>query len=388
MDSIGTAASGCAEGIQRNHGRVLADDTWRFYALADGVRGHPASGRAAGICLEMARKGVGEVLAQGQPASPKVALDILRQVVQASAAEVFAAGLANPDERGMSSALTMLWIVDNYAHIAHVGHSALQMVRLDRLHRLTREHTVAQELVTMGMIQPAQAVDHPMSRVLTRAVGMQEAVVPDTLSIELVPGDRFILSGSGTVEIPAMVAVATGAAELAGSLVSGTLEGKARDWANVLVVDILADGAASGADALAKLEVLGGMFLFKDLDMGELTRVLECAALRQVDAGQILIQEGSREQSLYLILDGEMEVFHGDTILARIGKGGHVGEMALVSGEPRAASVRATQASRFLEIGQAHWRDLLQRAPVIGVKLLTAMAQEFSRRLAKMNQRL
>ncbi|MEW5786788.1 MAG: cyclic nucleotide-binding domain-containing protein [Pseudomonadota bacterium] len=388
MNSIGAAASGCAAGITRNQGQVLADDGLGFYGLADGVRGHPAGGRAAALSLEVARRTVADVLSVGRPASAETALDVLHQAVQAASAAVFAAGIAQPDERGMSTTLTLLWVLDSHAHIAHVGHSAVQMSRLGRLHRLTRDHTVAQELVALGMIQPAQAVGHPMARVLTRAIGMQEAVVPDSLSVELVPGDRFLLTAAGTPETSSPVATAARAAELARALVADTLAGPEREWANALVVDVLADAYAASGDALAKLEVLGGMFLFKDLDMSELSRVLECAVVRQVDAGATLIQEGSQDRSLYLILDGELEVIRNGVVLAPIGKGGHVGEMALVSGEPRSASVRAARPTRFLEIGQAHWNGLLHRAPAIGVKLLTAMAEEFTRRLVRMNERV
>lgn len=386
MKSFGATAGGCAEGVAVNKGRVLADDDLGFYALADGVRGHPSGGRAAEIALERAAS---RIRAAG-PARGAAALTLLQEVVQDCSRAVHEAGIAAPGDRGMSAALSMVWIVGDRAHIAHVGHSGVHMARLGRLHRLSRDHSVAMELVEMGLLEPAGAVDHPMSRVLTRAVGMQEAVLPDTLSIELVPGDRFILSAAGAVEAPDKVAEAMARDALARALVDATLARNQRDWSNAVVVEILsdADADAGGRDALAKLDTLKGMFLFRDLDMSELARVLESSVLRRAEAGDMLIREGSREHSLYLILDGELEVIKNGVVLARFGKGGHVGEMALVSGAPRSASVRATRPTRFLEIRREQWEGLLHRAPATGVKLLSALSGELSNRLARMNERV
>lgn len=384
MKSFGATAGGCAEGVAVNKGRVLADDDLGFYALADGVRGHPSGGRAAEIALERAAsriRGAGSTRGDA-------ALTLLQEVVQDCSRAVHEAGIAAPGDRGMSTALSMVWIVGDRAHIAHVGHSGVHMARMGRLHRLSRDHSVAMELVEMGLLEPAGAVDHPMSRVLTRAVGMQEAVVPDTLSIELVPGDRFILSAAGAVEAPDKVVEAMARDALARALVDATLARNQRDWSNAVVVEILSDADAGGRDALAKLDALKGMFLFRDLDMSELARVLESSVLRRAEAGDMLIREGSREHSLYLILDGELEVIKNGVVLARFGKGGHVGEMALVSGAPRSASVRAVRPTRFLEIRREQWAGLLHRAPATGVKLLSALSEELSNRLARMNERV
>lgn len=384
MKSFGATAGGCADGVAVNKGRVLADDDLGFYALADGVRGHPSGGRAAEIALERAAS---RIRAAGSTRGD-AALTLLQEVVQDCSRAVHEAGIAAPGDRGMSAALSMVWIVGNRAHIAHVGHSGVHMARMGRLHRLSRDHSVAMELVEMGLLEPAGAVDHPMSRVLTRAVGMQEAVLPDTLSIELVPGDRFILSAAGAVEAPDKVVEAMARDALARALVEATLARNQRDWSNAVVVEILSDADAGGQDALAKLDALKGMFLFRDLDMSELARVLESSVLRRAEAGDMLIREGSREHSLYLILDGELEVIKNGVVLARFGKGGHVGEMALVSGAPRSASVRAARPTRFLEIRREQWEGLLHRAPATGVKLLSALSEELSNRLARMNERV
>lgn len=384
MKSFGATAGGCAEGVAINKGRVLADDDLGFYALADGVRGHPSGGRAAEIALERAAS---RIRAAGSTRGD-AALTLLQEVVQDCSRAVHEAGIAAPGDRGMSAALSMVWIVGDRAHIAHVGHSGVHMARMGRLHRLSRDHSVAMELVEMGLLEPAGAVDHPMSRVLTRAVGMQEAVLPDTLSIELVPGDRFILSAAGAVEAPDKVVEAMARDALARALVDATLARNQRDWSNAVVVEILSDADAGGRDALAKLDALKGMFLFRDLDMSELARVLESSVLRRSEAGDMLIREGSREHSLYLILDGELEVIKNGVVLARFGKGGHVGEMALVSGAPRSASVRAARPTRFLEIRREQWEGLLHRVPATGVKLLSALSEELSNRLARMNERV
>ena len=384
MKSYGATASGCAAGVASNKGRVLVEDALGFYALADAVRGHPAGGRAAELTLERVRA---RILADGPGLSGEAAVALLRDIVQDCSQAVHAAGMASVEARGMCATLTLLWIIGGHAHVAHVGHGGLLMARLGRLHRLTREHSVAMELVALGLLEPARALEHPMAHVLTRAIGMQEAVLPDTLSIELAPGDRFILGDAGLDTAPDKVVEAMPCAGLARALVGGVLEGGRRDWTNAIVVEVLAD-AESGGDALDKVDILQGMFLFRDLDMRELARVLEASRVCFAAAGEVLIREGSQDYSLFLVLAGELEILKREAVLARVGRGGHVGEMALVTGAPRSASVRAAQDSRYLEISREHWLALLHTAPATGVKLLSALAAELSNRLAQMNERV
>lgn len=398
MKAMGVAVSGQLEHLG-NKGRMLADSDLGLFVLCDGVRGHVSGGRAAEMAVNLAAEQVRAASARISAATPAAeVMEFLTEVVQSCSRTIHELGTQAPEHRGMSTTLSIVWVLGAMAFVAHVGHSRVYMARLGKLHRLSKDHTVTVELVEMGMLAPEQAAEHPMRHVLTRAVGAQEAVVPDTLSIELVPGDRFYLSSSGVAGvIDEILSVslldAPDCPAMAQLLVDEILRRGVRDSANVIAVEvedeITSNRLATGVEeALLKLDVLKGVFLFRDLEMSELARVLELCSPRSVDAGEIVIREGGEERSMFLILEGELEVVKHGMVLAQLGKGGHVGEMALVSGAARSATVRAVRASRLLEIRQEHWVLLLQRAHTTGVKLLTAMSEELSRRLALMNERV
>lgn len=78
-----------------------------------------------------------------------------------------------------------------------VGDSRAYIFRRGGLFQLTLDHTHVQELLDQGLLTPADAADHPMSHVLTRALGVETEVQVDIVQDEIEPGDRFLLCSDG-----------------------------------------------------------------------------------------------------------------------------------------------------------------------------------------------
>lgn len=82
-----------------------------------------------------------------------------------------------------------------------------------------------------------------------------------------------------------------------------------------------------------------------------------------VPAGTILIEEGSTADQMYVILDGHLEVTKQnqgrEVVLATLGPGNVVGEMAMLDGAPRTATVRAAQDANLISVPQEAMEDLL-----------------------------
>jgi signal transduction histidine kinase len=93
-----------------------------------------------------------------------------------------------------------------------------------------------------------------------------------------------------------------------------------------------------------------------------------------IPAGQRVLQEGDQGDSLYVVLDGELEVTKRqgsqDVLLALYKPGQFFGEMALLEQAPRSASVRTLQESRLLVISQAAFQTLLSCSPSAPLKIL------------------
>ena len=94
-------------------------------------------------------------------------------------------------------------------------------------------------------------------------------------------------------------------------------------------------------DALRICEFLRPIDLFKALTPQQLTDVAEHVKKRHFTSGETIIREGEPGEEFFVISDGEVDVVRSDHEVARLGPGDFFGEVALISGEPRNATVVA-----------------------------------------------
>jgi CRP-like cAMP-binding protein len=90
--------------------------------------------------------------------------------------------------------------------------------------------------------------------------------------------------------------------------------------------------------------------------------------------GTVIAREGERGIGLFLILEGECRVSIGGKTKAKLGPGDFFGEVALLDGGPRTATVTATTAVKLVGITGWVFRGLLMEHPAIALKTLEAVA--------------
>jgi putative ABC transport system ATP-binding protein len=112
-------------------------------------------------------------------------------------------------------------------------------------------------------------------------------------------------------------------------------------------------------DALRICEFLRPIDLFKALTPRQLTDVAEHMTKRHFAAGETIIREGDRGEEFFLISDGEVEVIRADHEIARMRPGDFFGEVALISGEPRNATVVAEGEVDAYVLGRADFETAL-----------------------------
>ena len=97
----------------------------------------------------------------------------------------------------MGSTVVALYL--NGARFACIwaGDSRIYLLRDGVLHRMTRDHTQVEEMVERGLLTPEQAKGHPMSHVLSRAVGVQDVLDLDAVSDQAQARDIFLLCSDG-----------------------------------------------------------------------------------------------------------------------------------------------------------------------------------------------
>jgi CRP-like cAMP-binding protein len=134
-----------------------------------------------------------------------------------------------------------------------------------------------------------------------------------------------------------------------------------------------------------KRTIVRGSSLFATLTDEQIDQIVGIATERVFPAGTKFITAGDAGgRGMWIILDGEVEVSSGGARLATFGPGEHIGEMALMSDEPRSADVTATTDTRALQLTRWDLKSLIAGHPEIAMAIMDAMAA----RLAKTNQAL
>jgi CRP-like cAMP-binding protein len=119
--------------------------------------------------------------------------------------------------------------------------------------------------------------------------------------------------------------------------------------------------------------------LFAGLSRRHLRRVADLAQEVAFGAGRTVVQNGSRGDAFYVIVEGTAKVMAGYSTraFARLGPSDFFGELALLDGGPRTASVVAETPLVTIRIPRAGFRKMLRNEPDVAIKIL----EELSRRL-------
>jgi putative ABC transport system ATP-binding protein len=116
-------------------------------------------------------------------------------------------------------------------------------------------------------------------------------------------------------------------------------------------------------DALRICEFLRAVDLFQALTPVQLTAVAEKMTKRHFAPGETIIREGESGEEFFLISDGEVDVVRADHEVARLRRGEFFGEVALISGEPRNATVVATEPLDTFVLGKSDFQAAVVSSP-------------------------
>jgi CRP-like cAMP-binding protein len=131
----------------------------------------------------------------------------------------------------------------------------------------------------------------------------------------------------------------------------------------------------SRARTKAVAAVLGDIPLFAGLSSRHLRRIAAVADERRYPAGRPIVQIGGRGDAFYVVVEGTAKVtMGGSRSIARLGAGDFFGELAVLDGGPRTASVIAETPVSTLRIARADLRKVLRAEPDVALKLLEEVA--------------
>ncbi|MBK8230116.1 MAG: serine/threonine-protein phosphatase [Candidatus Eisenbacteria bacterium] len=219
----------------------------RVFAVADGMGGHPGGDQASRLAVD--------VVLQAPPIQRRESIrEYLARLHHDAAISLQEFSRAHVEFKDMGTTFTLAAFSRGLCYLCHVGDTRLYWIRSGERLRVTRDHTLAQEMVESGRLLPEEAEDHPMSNVLTRCLGVcpdQRADLPER-GLVVEAGDRFILASDGLVKAVATADLAAliadrSAQQAADALVQAALAGGAPDNVTVIVVEIVDPDAGTRA---------------------------------------------------------------------------------------------------------------------------------------------
>lgn len=101
-----------------------------------------------------------------------------------------------------------------------------------------------------------------------------------------------------------------------------------------------------------------------------------------LEPGQFLFKAGDAGDCMFVLLDGSLDVVVGETIVESSAPGAILGEMALIDGSPRGATVVATERARLARVDSRRFNFIIQQNPFFARHVMKVLAD----RIRQMNR--
>jgi serine/threonine protein phosphatase PrpC len=182
-----------------------AEERGYLFIVADGMGGHAAGEQASALAVQSIEAFALNTLKWFFRLKGAEDQDILKEfqtALQQADATVCREAAQHPELAGMGTTVTIAYSVGSRLFLVHVGDSRCYLFRGSQLHRLTHDHTLVEEMIQRGQIQPEEAAHHRLRHVITNAVGGHEpGVKVECHRLELEPDDTLLLCSDGLTEM-------------------------------------------------------------------------------------------------------------------------------------------------------------------------------------------
>jgi len=188
-------------GLKRstNEDSVLCDPLLCLFAVANGMGGHASGEVASRLAIDTVHREWRDARRAGRVPGVDHREDgrLLGDVVAAANQLVLQRSRSCDLFAGMGTTLLVAVLHDMTLHYAHVGDSRLYRLRDGQMVLLTRDHTVAQWRLDLGLCTPAEVRASSGAHRLTRAIGMDTDCGAEVAACRCEPGDGFLLCSDG-----------------------------------------------------------------------------------------------------------------------------------------------------------------------------------------------
>jgi len=181
--------------------RLCGGPLCQLFLVADGMGGHQAGNRASELAINYfvasLLNSVRWIL-QPDSGSEQRFLSDLKDILISAHQAIVADSNSQSKYKGMGTTLTAAYLVWPTMWIVHAGDTRCYLYRNQELRQLTRDHTMANQLLEQGAIAPEEASKSHWANILWNALGAgAKEVIADIYKADLIAGDRILLCSDG-----------------------------------------------------------------------------------------------------------------------------------------------------------------------------------------------
>ena len=176
---------------QLNEDSHIELNSHNIWVVADGMGGHEAGDFASQLVIDAISTEVQQLLIQ------EVTIEHIVKAIEHANGQLIEHSNKYLGDKTAGSTVVVLFIKDNTYHVIWVGDSRVYLYRDNHLIQLSRDHSQVNELIANGVILESEAKGHPLSNVITRAVGVTAEIDVDFLQDSIQDNDLFLLCSDG-----------------------------------------------------------------------------------------------------------------------------------------------------------------------------------------------
>lgn len=206
-----------------------------LFIVADGMGGHKAGDLASRYTVEEFL----EVVRNSKKDNP---ITIIEEAVTKANLLLIQKSKESIDYDGMGTTLVVATIIGKSIYIANVGDSRLYLIN-NEIQQITRDHSLVEEMISLGEIDRKKARTHEKKNIITRAIGVDSEVVADFFEIDYSDGDIILMCSDGLSnmidddEIKLIVNQGNDLSEITNKLIEAANKNGGRDNISVVLVE-------------------------------------------------------------------------------------------------------------------------------------------------------
>ena len=183
---------------ENNEDSAAVEEQTSLVVLADGMGGYNAGEVASGMATTFIKSELGRWLSEASDSATDA--DVRRAMeicVDNANRSIFNAANSNPQYSGMGTTLVVGVFQDGRLMLGHIGDSRCYRLRSSHLDQITKDHSLLQEQMDAGLITPEQAATSTNKNLVTRALGVEDAVLLEVNEHKVEPGDLYLMCSDG-----------------------------------------------------------------------------------------------------------------------------------------------------------------------------------------------